>query len=126
MYDEEDWIRAETSRILDDGEVQEQVQLRGAELALGCDGPLTLHALDVTSTPRPDRFKEYNEESHALTPSPEQEILRSGRQHERSLQQEDTDEAMPNQEDTANLPQSGRLDLDEAGIGALTDSLRQA
>ena len=51
---EEDCIRAETSRIMDDEEVRQQKEKRRTELAFTCGGPLTVHHPDVTSTPRPD------------------------------------------------------------------------
>ena len=51
---EEDCVRAETSGILDDGEVNRRIHLRGSELTLSCGAPIVVGNPDVTSTPRPD------------------------------------------------------------------------
>ena len=77
MFNEEDLVRAETSRHLDEAELHYQLEERKAELALGCDTTLDLqNAPDVTSTPRAERFAEDNPGS----PSPE--LLRvNGRNH---------------------------------------------
>ena len=51
---EADLVRAETSQIIPDEEVQRRVDSRQAELALTCGIPLNLDNRDVSSTPRPE------------------------------------------------------------------------
>ena len=50
---EADCIRAETSQIMGEEEIQARVENRREELTFTCGRPLNLHAPDITSTPRP-------------------------------------------------------------------------
>ena len=135
MFDEEDLVRAETSRFLDEREVQEQLEERKAELALCCDAPITLAAPDVTSTPR----REPQTEERATNPScpgtSPPEILRATQTKEKSLIQEsrttgssssgDGDYESTGDGQTDAHHNSG-LELDAAGLGQLANALQEA
>ena len=129
MYDEEDCLRAETSRVLEEEEVRDLLEKRGNELSLTCDAPITITEPDVTSTPRADRGGEQVNGAKAT----EGEILRANTMEEPSVLEGDADEEMPETgeegeivEDTHQLSQHGGLELDAAGIGALASSLQQS
>ena len=142
MYDEEDQVRAETSRHMDDLEVQDHIMRRQAELALECDTPIVINHPDVTSTPRPvcGDLDAQGTAPDRATPTPgrgSSEELRSTTEAEVSLLQEvaaeehDSDEEMPGDEDDGEVvdgaaPPGDGLNLSNADLGALANSLRQS
>ena len=110
MYDEEDCLRAETSRVLDDEEVHELLKSRKAELSLECGGPINIVEPDVTSTPRVDRSRDQTEG---------EEVLRGETMHEPSTLHGDVDEEMPEATDGGgdHWPRQGSTQLRRTAAG---------
>lgn len=150
---EEDCIRAETSQVMVDEEVQERVRRRQAELALTCGAPLHINMPDVTSTPRAD-FGSVSESPGPILDRPgpsrrrsvrllhkqsdnpsnnvERETLRSGRGHNQtldwdvSIDDEAAQEDLPPPPEEAEQPhQNSGLNLDADGINALAHHLKE-